>query len=158
LIENVQGSDWAETIKGNEQRNSLHGGGGQDRLEGGANNDTLNGGLGLDTLVDGAGFDFFKFDTALGAGSVDPILDYSVAEDTIYLDNSVFTALPAADMRTLSSAEFRIGTAAQDASDRIIYNSNSGALLYDPDGTGTAAAVQFATLTPFLNVTDFIIV
>ena len=48
-----------------------------------------------------------------------------------------------------------------DASDRIIYNSATGALLFDPDGTGAAAAVQFATLTTGLNnlsAVDFLLV
>jgi Ca2+-binding RTX toxin-like protein len=161
-IENVQGSNWAETIKGNELSNNLHGGGGADRLEGGGQNDVLNGGLGLDTLIGGTGFDVFKFDTALGAGNVDSILDYNVADDQISLDDSVFRALanPGFDDSNLSTSAFAVGTAALDASDRIIYNSTSGALLYDSDGTGSAAAVQFATLIPQLNLTaaDFVIV
>jgi Ca2+-binding RTX toxin-like protein len=32
-------------------------------------------------------------------------------------------------------------------SDRIIYNAASGAVLYDPDGTGGQAATQFAMLS-----------
>jgi Ca2+-binding RTX toxin-like protein len=120
LIENVQGSNWAETIKGNELSNNLHGGGGADRLEGGGQNDVLNGGLGLDTLVGGTGLDGFKFDTALGAGNIDSIVDYNVADDTIYLGGTVFTALanPGFDYTTLSTSAFAVGTAALDGSDR----------------------------------------
>jgi serralysin len=42
----------------------------------------------------------------------------------------------------------------------VIYNSNTGARLYDADGTGAQAAVQFATLDPGLGVTaaDFWVV
>lgn len=54
---------------------------------------------------------------------------------------------------------FFIGTAAIDASGRIIYNSASGALLYDVDGSGAGAASQVATLSAGLSLTngDFLI-
>jgi len=44
-----------------------------------------------------------------------------------------------------------------DASDRIIYNNATGQLFFDPDGTGAAAAVHFATLTgaPAITASDF---
>ena len=59
----------------------------------------------------------------------------------------------------MSSSAFYAGAAAHDSTDRIIYNSNTGALSYDPDGTGAAAAVQFAELSPGLVLTyqDFLI-
>ena len=36
----------------------------------------------------------------------------------------------------MSSSAFYVGAAAHDSTDRIIYNSDTGALSYDPDGTG----------------------
>jgi serralysin len=50
----------------------------------------------------------------------------------------------------LAAGAFFIGAAAHDASDRIIYNAGSGALLYDPDGTGRQAATHFATISQSL--------
>ena len=60
----------------------------------------------------------------------------------------------------MSSSAFYAGAAAHDLTDRIIYNSNTGALSYDADGTGSAAAVQFAELSPgqALTYQDFQIV
>ena len=45
---------------------------------------------------------------------------------------------------------------AQDATVRLIYNTSSGALYYDADGTGALAAVQVAALTgnPLLQAGD----
>jgi Ca2+-binding RTX toxin-like protein len=53
----------------------------------------------------------------------------------------------------ISSAQFILGTAATNASQRFIYNSTSGALLFDSDGNGSIAAIQFATLSPNLALT-----
>jgi Ca2+-binding RTX toxin-like protein len=51
------------------------------------------------------------------------------------------------------------GAVALDANDHIIYDSGTGALYYDPDGSGSAAMVQFATLTgaPALGASDFLV-
>jgi serralysin len=119
---------------------------------------TINGGLGSDTLTGGGGHDTFVFNTSLAkVPNIDTITDFNA--DTIQLDNSVFTAL-IGDQRSVTFAEFRVGSGALDASDRIIYNNQTGALLYDADGTGAQGAVQFATLDAGLFVTgaDFWIV
>ena len=61
---------------------------------------------------------------------------------------------------TLAATAFRIGSAAADADDRIIYNNTTGALRFDSDGTGANAAIQFATLATglALNNNDFVVV
>ena len=60
----------------------------------------------------------------------------------------------------LPAGAFRTGTSAQDADDRIIYDPVSGALLFDADGNGAGAAVQFATLPSgtVLSASDFIVI
>ena len=95
----------------------------------------------------------------MAAAQVDTIQGYSVADDTILLDDAIFTALGSPG--TLAAGAFKAGTAATDADDRIIYNSGTGALLYDADGVGGAAAVQFATLTGvsgIINNAEFLII
>ncbi|MFM7611676.1 MAG: calcium-binding protein, partial [Alphaproteobacteria bacterium] len=145
--------------RGGTQNDTLNGGDLADRLFGDAGNDMLNGGAGADCLIGGAGSDHFIFSTALNVANVDTIVGYSASEDTILLDDAVFAALGFPG--TLAAGAFKVGTAATDADDRIIYNSATGALLYDADGAGGAAAVQFATLTGVtgvVNHTEFLII
>lgn len=142
---------------GNSQANTLYGNTGANTLNGSGGNDLLDGKAGSDTLTGGTGADIFAFTTALGATNVDTITDFVVVDDTIQLENAVFTGLAAG---ALDANAFFIGAAANDASDRIIYNSATGALLFDADGNGAGAAIQFATLTTGLALTaaDFVVV
>lgn len=119
----------------------------------------VNGGAGNDTLSGGAGADDFRFSTALSAsGNADRITDFSVVSDRISLDDAIFAA--AGPLGALNAAAFRSGSAAADASDRIVYNPATGQMYYDSDGSGSAAAILFATVTSGLALTaaDFVIV
>jgi Ca2+-binding RTX toxin-like protein len=135
---------------GNALNNQLSGNAGNNVLLGRAGNDILNGAAGNDVLTGGVGNDHFVFDTALNASSnVDIIGDFNVANDTIRLENAVFTGLVAG---VLDTGAFFQGTSAHDADDRVIYNGINGALLFDNDGVGAAAAVQFATVSTGLSM------
>jgi len=142
-----------QTLNGTGGRNTLTGTSLADTINGLGGNDTLNGGLGNDTLTGGTGRDVFSFTTSPDVGNVDTITDYNVANDTIWLSRAVFTNIGNANT-TLSTAAFVVGVQAADASDRIIYNNLTGALSWDADGTGGAAAVQFAQLSTGLNMTN----
>jgi Ca2+-binding RTX toxin-like protein len=133
---------------------------GSDRLNGGSGSDLLDGGLAADTLTGGAGEDSFRFSTALGSGNVDWIKDFKVSDDTILLDSLIFASLGEDGALALSAFHRSKAGVAHDADDRIIYDTDSGALSYDADGTGQTAAVQFARLSKNLNVsaTDFVII
>jgi Ca2+-binding RTX toxin-like protein len=144
------GNNAANTLTGNSAANSLRGRDGADSLSGRDGADTLNGGAGNDTLNGGLGADAFVFDAALGSvPNIDRISDFAADLDRIVLDDDVFTALDAATATTLGAGQFASGaglSAAQDADDRILYDTASGALYYDADGVGGVAAIQFATL------------
>jgi Ca2+-binding RTX toxin-like protein len=128
---------------------------------GNSGSNVLSGGLGNDTLTGGLGNDFFVFNTAPNtATNGDTITDFNVVADTIRLENAVFTALGAAT-GALNAAMFKNASlGAVDASDRILYNDATGAVLYDIDGSGAAAAIQFATISgaPTLTVADFLVI
>lgn len=158
-IENLYGSRFADTLTGNMGANALSGGAGNDVLNGGAGNDALYGGLGNDTLAGGAGVDRFVFNTALNATTNrDAITDFSTVDDLIALDNAVFTRLGGSG--SLAAGNFRVGTAAADANDFIVYDKAHGSLYYDADGSGAGAKVLFATVTAglALGAADFILV
>jgi Ca2+-binding RTX toxin-like protein len=115
----------------------------------------INGADGRDELIGRAGQDAFLFDTPLNAAlNVDVITDFNVADDTIRLDDDIFSSGLTAN-NSLAGSQFVIGAAAQDAGDRIIYNDATGAVYYDSDGTGGAAQIQFATLSAGLALTNF---
>ncbi len=148
---------------GNSLDNIIIGNTGSNILIGGQGSDTLIGGLGKDTLTGGSGSDVFIFNTVPNTKTnLDTITDFNVTDDTIQLENSVLTGLGSAT-GTLDSSMFRSGagvTTAGDSSDRIIYNTTSGALFYDADGTGATAAVQIALIGNQANLTaaDLVII
>ena len=129
-------------------------------IRGNAGDNVLNGGGGNDYLTGLGGQDTYLFNTPLNvATNVDVIVGFNVTDDTIQLDDDIFSSGLAAN-NSVAGSQFVIGAAALDAGDRIIYNSGTGAVYYDSDGTGAAAAIQFATLSPGLALTnhDFFVV
>ncbi|MTH99397.1 M10 family metallopeptidase C-terminal domain-containing protein [Roseibium sp. RKSG952] len=133
---------------------------GNDKLYGGNGSDLLDGGLEADLLVGGRGEDSFRFSTELGNGNVDWIWDFKVGDDMIQLDSSIFAE--AGDLGLLAMNAFHKSAAgvAQDANDRIIYDSDDGVLLYDADGSGDMGAIQFAQISTGLDLSanDFLVV
>ena len=149
-------------ILGNTGSNVLNGGAGDDTLDGGAGNDRLYGGAGNDRLTGGFGNDSFVFNTALNAATnVDTIVDFNVAQDTIRLDNALMPAL-GSQWQTLSSGAFWASSTglAHDSNDRIIYDTDSGSLTYDSNGSAEGGSVLIARLAPNLALTsaDFFVV
>jgi Ca2+-binding RTX toxin-like protein len=97
-IENVIGSDRADTIIGTDEANVLSGRAGNDTISGGAGDDVLSGGLGSDALDGGADndtVDYYRdvsdragrsaqgFIIDLGAGTTKASADTTVVEDTL---------------------------------------------------------------------------
>ena len=99
---------------------------------------------GNDKVVFGNKKDKLLFDSALNdLTNVDRLKKFDSGKDKLYLDEDIFSTITPGK---LSSSAFHKGTAATDADDRIIYDKKSGALYYDPDGTGALMQTQFAQL------------
>jgi Ca2+-binding RTX toxin-like protein len=153
------GNNLPNSITGNSANNILNGLAGDDSLRGGGGDDRLIGGPGNDRLIGSGGRNAFQFDAPLDAlTNADRILDFDPAKDVMRLIGEVFPALTTAG--ALPVAAFRAGVAANDASDRILYDPATGIVRYDADGTGPMASVRFATLVsaPAITSADFVVV
>jgi Ca2+-binding RTX toxin-like protein len=131
-------------------------------ITGNAGSNIIDGKGGSDTLSGLAGKDFFVFSSALGAGNIDTITDFNVADDTIRLENAIFTALTATGALAAAAFQANITGLAADATDRIVYDTDTGKLFYDADGdkAGGVDGVHFATLAAGLALTsgDFAVI
>jgi Ca2+-binding RTX toxin-like protein len=156
-IENATGGSGGDALIGNAVSNLLNGASGNDRITGGAGNDRIFGGTGNDVLCGGANNDVFYFNTALSATSNrDSISDFNVVQDTIYIDNAVFTRLA---LGHISAGNFYAGAAAHDANDYIVYNKAAGTLSYDNNGSAAGGSIVFVTVAvnTALTAADIII-
>ncbi|MEZ0272234.1 MAG: matrixin family metalloprotease [Methylophilaceae bacterium] len=152
----LTGGDGDDLLIGNGGGDTLIGGAGNDWLDGGNGNDTLAGGLGNDILVGGTGSDIFLFDEIPNlATNKDTVSDFVSGTDFLQLDYNIFDAISFDTENILISDEFLSGmgvTEASDANQHILFNTSTGALYYDSDGSGGAVAIQFATLSGVTNL------
>ena len=145
---------------------SITGNAGANMLKGTAFNDVLVGGNGNDTLTGGLGADIFVFNTPPHSSTNhDTITDFQPGQDLLQFSKGVFTTISSTVGELLHANEFWSGngvTSAHDSSDRFVYDTATGNLYYDADGSGGVAAVLVAligtTTHPALAETDISIV
>ena len=150
------GSDgWYVHLEGLGGNDTLYGSVKDDLLVGGDGNDVLAGGQGFDTMTGGAGADRFAMD---GIGE-STITDFASGTDKLRLDGNRFANVGASGNFAAGDERFYAAAganAAHDASDRLIYDTSSGNLFYDADGTGADLADFIGRLqgAPALAATD----
>ncbi|MFN6565305.1 MAG: beta strand repeat-containing protein [Nostoc sp. ChiSLP01] len=133
--------------------NLLDGGDGNDILSasGATGKNTLKGGNGNDSLIGGSGIDTFVFNS-FNEG-VDKISDFNATNEVIQVSAAGFGGGLSAGV--LLASQLKIGTSATTSTQRFIYNSTTGALFFDQDGSaGAFAQVQFALVTTGLSLTN----
>lgn len=136
----------------------LIGGVGADQLSGGADNDETEGGVGADVLSGGVGSDVYIY-AARNHGN-DTIMDFESSNDSFQFAGLGFRVDPGT---TLEDGVTFVANAApvsvvQEAT--VLYNTSTGQLWFDVDGTGAAAAQLIATIEGAAPVThqDFIFI
>jgi Ca2+-binding RTX toxin-like protein len=143
----LNGGNGNDTLFGGNDDDFVYGGNGSDTISGDDGNDRIEGDAGNDTLTGGAGTDSFVFDATVSPSNADVITDFQ-SVDRILLDRAVMTALGATGNFTSNDQRFWAsgsGTA-HDSTDRILYNTNTGELWYDPDGILSMSRQLIATL------------
>jgi Ca2+-binding RTX toxin-like protein len=155
----LTGGRYGDVFYGGLGDDLLIGGRGNDTLSGDAGNDTLQGGAGddefwgfqgNDRLTGGAGADVFRFENVIGPENAPTISDFQHGIDQIQLGQGVVNTL---NLGAVPAAAFVLGTAAQDASDRLIYDRATGRLWYDADGIEGATSVLIAQFTAGAQIT-----
>ncbi len=151
FIIGLAGDDRLRGLAGDD---TLSGRKGNDFMTSGNGDDILMGGKGDDILTGWSGADRFVFNSK--AEGIDRITDFSpsVVGETINVSKAGFGGgLTAGE--PIKPAQFKLGSAAGDASDRFVYDKfGSGALYFDADGIGSTRQVQFATLSTGLAMTS----
>ena len=109
-------------------------------MNGLAGNDQLSGSGGQDSIV------FREF----GAANADTVSAFAGnGWDMMRFDHNGFTQVGAAGHFAAGDARFYAAAGASgghDADDRLVYNTSTGQLYYDADGSGAGAAQLVATL------------
>ena len=125
---------------------------------GGSGDDVFIGNQVNNVFTGNAGADHFVFNSSPGQNNIDTITDFISGINIIDVDDSAFANL--GSIGVLTADAFYVGVSAHDSTDRIIYDQKAGALYYDVDGNGSAAAAQFAQLDKHVTATysDFHIV
>lgn len=174
-IEKVIGGNGADQFQGNGARNRFFGGQGNDQLAGLAGADRLFGQLGKDRLSGANGKDYLdggkgadrleggrhadRFVLGNPGKGVDTLVDFSRGQgDKVALKARSYKGL---SKGRLSSANFVANKqgVARDRNDLVVFNTVTGALLYDRDGSGGTRPVKLAVLDngAKLRNSDFVI-
>ncbi|MGG5808600.1 peroxidase family protein [Falsiroseomonas sp. CW058] len=153
----VGGAD-ADTLLGGSGADLMDGGTEADRLTGGAGNDTLRGGLGADILAGGSEADMFHWASAAEGG--DTVTDFSLVDDILAFSATGFGGGLQPGMALAARFAANAAGTATAAFGQFVYETDTGILAWDADGTGAGAAVVIATFTgnPALTASDLTIV
>ncbi|MGV8712956.1 MAG: calcium-binding protein, partial [Nitrosomonas sp.] len=145
----LTGNSGANSLTGNDGNDILWGLSGNDILKGENDNDVLIGGAGNDELTGGNGADIFWFNsTANATSNKDVIADFVSGIDKLHFSKSVLSAAGITGQFSVTDGRFWASDTgiAHDLDDRLIYNTTTGALIYDNNGSKAGGGVVLETL------------
>lgn len=146
---NGAGNNLDNTIKANGGNNVLYGGGGSDILYGYDGDDVLIGGSGKDYMYGGFGADTFVF--APEPGQWNRIYDFEAGDKIgIYADDFGLSEGSGLTGGSLGADYFVFGSSATAAHGQFLFKTSGSLpeLLWDPDGTGSAKAINITYFSP----------
>lgn len=157
-FDTLHGGEGGDTLIGGIGDDLLRGDAGDDRLVGGDGLDTLRGGAGADILFGGIGQDMFHWATAAEGG--DTVGDFSVVDDVLAFSGAGFGGGLRTGMDLAARFAANADGVATAAFGQFVYETDTGRLSWDADGTGAGAAQLIATLqgNPVLTASDLAIV
>jgi len=183
----VNGTAKNDRLVGGAGADMIKGFSGNDKLYGLGGDDVLNGGSGKDILYGGAGKDTFVFDAPVKKGHFDHIMDFVSADDTIQISlaslkafkvkvakQEVYESLEGTkagkkkgfysldkvfEKGKLESKFFAKGHA-KDSYDFVTYDTKTGFVYLDLDGSGHGKGFAIAKLKPgtYVQADDFLFV
>ena len=133
---------------GNALANRITGNAGANALGGGDGADTLVGGAGVDTLTGGDGADWFCFASPIDGRDV--ITDFASGVDRLVVLTPDFAELPADAQAALVSG---VAPEATGTGPVFLYDTATGQLVFDADGSGDEQGVLLATLVGQVGLT-----
>ncbi|MEH2097369.1 beta strand repeat-containing protein [Nostoc sp.] len=164
---NIIGTAYDDNIVGSNGNDTLStGGGGNDTIYGGNGDDILTGGDGNDILIGGYGNDTLYGGNAIYGGNPNDTFafnSYNEGVDTIFNFNTNHGLIQVSadgfggglSIGSLQTNQFTLGTSATTSNQRFIYNSATGALFFDQDGSAAGfTQVKFAQLSTGLSLTN----
>ena len=154
----IVGTEGNDNLQGTTGNDSIFGLGGNDTIYANAGNDWVQGGTGNDSLSAGGGQDIYAW-AEYGAANADTITSFDTGWDALRFDAAGFSNIGATGRFAGGDVRFFAGagaTGGHDADDRIVYNTSTGQLFYDADGSGAGASQLIATFTgaPGIAATD----
>jgi Ca2+-binding RTX toxin-like protein len=134
-------SSRGDILYGEVGNNTISAGGGDDIIDVSAStgNNQLVGGVGIDTLTGGSGVDTIVYNNLQEGG--DRIGNFDATKDVIQVSASGFGGRLMMGM--LASSAFTLGSSAFSSSHRFSFDSSTGDLFFDRDGSGFLHSPNF---------------
>ena len=148
----IDGGYGIDVLNGGADNDELSGGNGTDTINGSTGNDFIEGGAGVDTLSGGEDDDVYYYANPLHGR--DRILDFDTDKDSFQFLGSAFGVEAGTDLD--DGTTFITGNAPVSVTGdaTVLYETDSGRLWFDADGTGSGAAVLIARITGAPTVTN----